>query len=125
MKLDDIFDATGELEGVDRRLIALVIMSAVEFHQTHGLKTRCFSGFRSPQEQERLHAKGVSPVLFSKHMEGRAMDLTFIDRFGAAIWDHEFYYDFNTIIQSLAPRFDAVVVWGGHWKSVDAVHFQI
>ena len=116
------------LFNVDARLIAPVVAGAVLFEKSHPeWFVRVTSGYRTEIEQRKLVAAGKSPTLRSYHVRGRAIDLAIcVAKTGEyCSWDFPLYGTLNAFIQSQAELMGFAVTWGGHWKSRDAVHWQL
>ncbi len=80
------------------------------------------SGYRSPEEQLKLYAKGrtepgpiVTNLKFGKHQEGKAIDITFKSKStGKVYWTQVLYYkEFFDICKAI----DSNISWGGNWKN--------
>lgn len=88
-------------------------------------------GIRSPERQEELLKKGATKTKYSKHLEGKAVDLAPypID------WDdRERFHYMGGMIRGIAKQLGYYVRWGGDWDSDgeikdnnfdDLVHIEI
>ena len=88
-------------------------------------------GLRSAERQEELLAKGATKVKYSKHMEGKAVDIAPypID------WnDRERFHYMGGMVRGIAKALNLDIRWGGDWDSDgevkdnkfdDLVHIEI
>jgi len=72
---------------------------------------------RAPCRQKELVAAGKSWTRHSLHLHGLAMDI-FLWLDGKLTWNWEDYLFLGEYWEKLGG------VWGGRWKTRDAVHFQ-
>jgi len=113
------------LKGVDARLVN-VLNELIKI-----MDVTVIEGLRSAERQEELLAKGATKVKYSKHMEGKAVDICPypID------WDDRdrFHY-MGGMIRGIAKQLNLNVRWGGDWDSDgevkdnnfdDLVHIEI
>ena len=113
------------LKGVDSRLVN-VLNELIKI-----MDVTVIEGLRSAERQEELLAKGATKVKYSKHMEGKAVDIAPypID------WDDRdrFHY-MGGMIRGIAKHLNVNVRWGGDWDSDgeikdtnfdDLVHIEI
>ena len=113
------------LKGVDARLVN-VLNELIKI-----MDVTVIEGLRSAERQEELLAKGATKVKYSKHMEGKAVDICPypID------WDDRdrFHY-MGGMIRGIAKQLNVNVRWGGDWDSDgevkdnsfdDLVHIEI
>ncbi len=113
------------LKGVDSRLVN-VLNELIKI-----MDVTVIEGLRSAERQEELLAKGATKVKYSKHMEGKAVDICPypID------WDDRdrFHY-MGGMIRGIANQLNVNVRWGGDWDSDgevkdnnfdDLVHIEI
>ena len=126
MKLELPLDApSARLDGVHPDLIRCVQIATVPMVAYQAIDgVRIISGKRTEAEQRKLVRSGVSPTMNSLHILGRAIDVTFL-RDGQALWDYPLYRHFHGYMEDGAQMLMVPLEWGGHWKSVDAVHWQI
>ena len=115
-----------KLEGVDYRLQDLCHRVVLEHHDCSVIY-----GLRTQSEQARLVQEGLSKTMNSKHLIGKAVDLSPypID------WNNtkRFYY-FAGMVLAIAKDMGIPIRWGGDWdmdndlddqKFMDLVHFEI
>lgn len=113
------------LKGVDARLVN-VLNELIKI-----MDVTVIEGLRSAERQEELLAQGATKVKYSKHMEGKAVDICPypID------WDDRdrFHY-MGGMIRGIAKQLNLNVRWGGDWDSDgevkdnnfdDLVHIEI
>ena len=113
------------LKGVDARLVN-VLNELIKI-----MDVTVIEGLRSAERQEELLAQGATKVKYSKHMEGKAVDICPypID------WDDRdrFHY-MGGMIRAIAKQLNVNVRWGGDWDSDgevkdnnfdDLVHIEI
>ena len=96
------------LKGVDARLVS-VLNELIKI-----MDVTIIEGVRSSERQEELLKQGVSKVKYSKHMEGKAVDLAPypID------WDDlERFYYMGGMIRGIGKELGINVRWGGDWDS--------
>ena len=100
-----------KLVGVDQRLVDVVTLAikltSVDFVVTEGL--------RSVERQRQLVAKGASQTMKSKHIEGKAVDLTAYvgDRIS---WEMSLYDDIADAMKAAAQELGVGIRWGGAWR---------
>jgi len=113
------------LKGVDHRLIK-VLDELIKI-----MDVTIIEGLRSEERQKELLEKGATKVKYSRHMEGKAVDLAPypID------WNNRdgFHY-MGGMIRGIAHQLGLKVRWGGDWNSDgdvkdntfdDLVHIEI
>jgi len=113
------------LKGVDVRLVN-VLNELIKI-----MDVTVIEGLRSAERQEELLKEGATKVKYSKHMEGKAVDICPypID------WDDRdrFHY-MGGMIRGIAKQLNLNVRWGGDWDSDgevkdnnfdDLVHIEI
>ena len=96
------------LKGVDARLVR-VLNELIKI-----MDVTIIEGVRSSERQEELLKQGLSKVKYSKHMEGKAVDLAPypID------WDDlERFYYMGGMIRGIGKELGINVRWGGDWDS--------
>jgi peptidoglycan L-alanyl-D-glutamate endopeptidase CwlK len=114
-----------KMRGVDSRLIN-VMNELIKL-----MDVTIIEGLRTKERQEELVAKGASKTKFSKHIEGKALDLSPypID------WENRdgFYY-MGGMIRGIAQQLGYDIRYGGDWDSDgqtkdnnfdDLVHIEI
>jgi len=113
------------LRGVDSRLVN-VLNELIKI-----MDVTVIEGLRSAERQEELLRKGATKVKYSKHMEGKAVDIAPypID------WDdRERFHYMGGMIRGIAKALNLNVRWGGDWDSDgeikdnnfdDLVHIEI
>ena len=113
------------LKGVDSRLVN-VLNELIKI-----MDVTVIEGLRSAERQKELLAKGASKVKYSKHMEGKAVDIAPypID------WDdRERFHYMGGMIRGIAKALNLDIRWGGDWDSDgeikdnkfdDLVHIEI
>jgi|TARA_Y100000033_G_C2667385_1_gene72593 hypothetical protein len=113
------------LKGVDSRLVN-VLNELIKI-----MDVTVIEGLRSAERQKELLAKGATKVKYSKHMEGKAVDIAPypID------WDdRERFHYMGGMIRGIAKALNLNVRWGGDWDSDgeikdnnfdDLVHIEI
>lgn len=109
------------LAGVDPRLVALFEAvakdKAASFIITEGLRTK--------EQQAELVRKGASRTYYSRHLDGRAVDVAVLEN-GKITWDFAAYKRFADLLKIHAKARAIKITWGGDWKSFkDGPHFQI
>tara|TARA_R110002020_G_scaffold221997_1_gene430280 strand:+ start:485 stop:865 length:381 start_codon:yes stop_codon:yes gene_type:complete len=96
------------LKGVDSRLVN-VLNELIKM-----MDVTIIEGLRSAERQKELLAKGATKVKYSKHMEGKAVDLAPypID------WENRdgFYY-MGGMIRGIAKQMNINIRFGGDWDS--------
>ena len=113
------------LRGVDTKLVN-VLNELVKI-----MDVTIIEGLRSEQRQEKLLKEGSTKTKFSKHIEGKAVDLAPypID------WnDRDRFHYMGGMIRGIAKQLNIPVRWGGDWdgdgetkdnKFDDLVHVEI
>lgn len=102
------------LVGVDPKLVAVVKraieLSTVDFAVTEGVRTL--------ERQKQLLAKGATQTLQSKHIQGKAADLTaFIGT--RPSWELNLYDNIADAMRHAAIELNVPVRWGGAWNIDD------
>jgi len=96
------------LKGVDARLVN-VLNELIKI-----MDVTIIEGLRSEERQKELLAKGATKVKYSKHMEGKAVDLAPypID------WENRdgFHY-MGGMIRGIGKQLGINIRWGGDWDS--------
>ena len=113
------------LKGVDARLIN-VLNELIKM-----MDVTIIEGVRSAKRQEELLAKGATKVKYSKHMEGKAVDLA---PYPIKWDDRDGFYYMGGMIRGIAQQLGYKVRFGGDWDSDgdtrdnsfdDLVHMEI
>lgn len=82
-------------------------------------------GIRTLERQKELFAAKKSTTLNSRHLTGKALDISVIVD-GKVTWDIQAYKVVAEHIKSVAKLMNIAIVWGGDWKSfVDGPHFEL
>ena len=96
------------LKGVDARLVN-VLNELIKI-----MDVTIIEGLRSEERQKELLAKGATKVKYSKHMEGKAVDLAPypID------WENRdgFHY-MGGMVRGIGKQLGINIRWGGDWDS--------
>ena len=71
-------------------------------------------GKRSSERQEELLKKGATKVRYSKHMDGKAVDLA---PYPIDWKDRERFTYMGGMVRGIAKQLGANVRWGGDWDS--------
>ena len=96
------------LKGVDARLIN-VLNELIKM-----MDVTIIEGVRSAKRQEELLAKGATKVKYSKHMEGKAVDLA---PYPIKWDDRDGFYYMGGMIRGIAQQLGYKVRFGGDWDS--------
>ena len=94
------------LKGVDTRLVN-ILNELIKI-----MDVTIIEGVRSAKRQEELLKKGATKVKYSKHMDGKAVDLAPypID------WnDRDRFHYMGGMIRGIAKQLNIPVRWGGDW----------
>ncbi len=78
----------------------------------------CTDGLRTLAEQKALVAKGASKTMKSKHLEGKAVDLTPFEG-KKPKWEMELCYVVADAMIASAKRHKTPMRWGGAWHCAD------
>tara|TARA_Y100000361_G_C10966844_1_gene241770 strand:- start:85 stop:465 length:381 start_codon:yes stop_codon:yes gene_type:complete len=113
------------LRGIDSRLVN-VLNELIKI-----MDVTVIEGLRSAERQQELLKKGATKVKYSKHMEGKAVDIAPypID------WDdRERFHYMGGMVRGIAKALNLNIRWGGDWDSDgeikdnrfdDLVHIEI
>ena len=71
-------------------------------------------GLRSAERQEELLAKGATKVKYSKHMEGKAVDLA---PYPIDWKDRDRFHYMGGMVRGIAKQLGYSIRWGGDWDS--------
>ena len=96
------------LRGVDVRLVN-VLNQLIKI-----MDVTIIEGLRSAERQEELLAKGATKVKYSKHMEGKAVDLA---PYPIDWAERERYHYMGGMIRGIAKQLNVPIRWGGDWDS--------
>lgn len=107
------------LWGVDDRLVAVanraIELTKVDFGVIEGLRT--------PERQRELVAKGASQTMFSKHIDGLAIDvMAYIGP--RASWELNLYDDIADAFKHAAQQLGLPLKWGGAWTVPDICDWE-
>lgn len=102
------------LEGVDPYLVG-VVKRAIELTK---VDFGVIEGLRTPERQRDLVQAGASQTMFSKHIQGKAVDLmAYIGP--RASWELNLYDDIADAMKQAAMELNVPVLWGGAWNVPD------
>ena len=102
------------LEGVDPYLVG-VVKKAIELTK---VDFGVIEGLRTPERQRDLVQAGASQTMFSKHIQGKAVDLmAYIG--SRASWELNLYDDIADAMKQAAMELNVPVRWGGAWNVDD------
>ena len=96
------------LRGVDTRLIN-VLNELIKI-----MDVTIIEGLRSKQRQEILLKEGKTKTKFSKHIEGKAVDLA---PYPIDWEDRDRFHYMGGMIRGIAKQLNINVRWGGDWDS--------
>ena len=96
------------LKGVDAKLVN-VLNATVKI-----MDITVIEGLRSKERQAELLEKGATKVKYSKHMEGRAVDVA---PYPIQWKDRERFHYMGGIIRGVRSQMGIKVRWGGDWDS--------
>ena len=96
------------LRGVDRRLVS-VLNELIKI-----MDVTIIEGLRSEQRQEKLLKAGSTKTKFSKHIEGKAVDLA---PYPIDWEDRDRFHYMGGMIRGIAKQLNVPVRWGGDWDS--------
>lgn len=102
------------LEGVHPYLVG-VVKRAIELTK---VDFGVIEGLRTPERQRELVMAGASQTMFSKHIEGEAVDLmAYIGP--RASWELNLYDDIADAMKKAATELQVPIRWGGAWNVLD------
>ena len=113
------------LQTCDSRLIKL-FAEVVKYFDCSILE-----GKRTPERQAELLREGKSKILYSKHLEGLAVDVA---PYPIDWTDRDRFHYFAGFVMGVAKQMDIPIRWGGDWdgntqvkdnKFDDLVHYEI
>jgi len=96
------------LKGVDSRLVN-ILNELVKI-----MDVTIIEGLRTKERQEELVAQGKSQTKFSKHIEGRAVDLA---PYPVDWEDRERFHYMGGMVRGIGKQMGVNVRWGGDWDS--------
>ena len=96
------------LRGIDARLVS-VLNELVKI-----MDVTIIEGLRSEQRQEKLLKAGSTKTKFSKHIEGKAVDLA---PYPIDWEDRDRFHYMGGMIRGIAKQLNVSVRWGGDWDS--------
>jgi peptidoglycan LD-endopeptidase CwlK len=102
------------LEGVNPYLVG-VVKRAIEITK---VDFGVIEGLRTPERQRDLVQAGASQTMFSKHIQGKAVDLmAYIGP--RASWELNLYDDIADAMKRAAQELQVPIRWGGAWNVSD------
>ncbi len=113
------------LKGVDPRLVN-VLNELIKM-----MDVTVIEGLRSAERQKKLLKKGATKVKYSKHMEGKAVDLA---PYPIDWEDRDRFYYMGGMVRGIAKQLGIKIRFGGDWDSDgetkdnqfdDLVHIEI
>jgi len=113
---------------VDPALALPLWKACVEFNaRQKEFVVKINEGLRSTLRQAELRASGASPSARSKHQFGLAVDVAMFSSVGEYVVDLAPYRMFADEVRRQDLVFNGChrITWGGSWKSVDGVHFEL
>jgi peptidoglycan L-alanyl-D-glutamate endopeptidase CwlK len=96
------------LKGVDSRIVN-VLNELIKL-----MDVTIIEGLRSAERQEELLAKGATKVKYSKHMEGKAVDLA---PYPIDWKDRDRFHYMGGMVRGIAKQLGYSIRWGGDWDS--------
>tara|TARA_R100000664_G_scaffold20941_1_gene30202 strand:- start:7 stop:387 length:381 start_codon:yes stop_codon:yes gene_type:complete len=96
------------LKGVDSRIVN-VLNELIKL-----MDVTIIEGLRSAERQEELLAKGSTKVKYSKHMEGKAVDLA---PYPIDWKDRDRFHYMGGMVRGIAKQLGYSIRWGGDWDS--------
>ena len=96
------------LKGVDTKLVN-VLNELIKI-----MDVTIIEGLRSEQRQEKLLEQGSTKTKFSKHIEGKAVDLA---PYPIDWEDRDRFHYMGGMIRGIAKQLNINVRWGGDWDS--------
>ena len=108
-----------KLEGVDKRLVAVVKHAITVTKIDFGV----ICGLRTVEEQKELVAKGASKTMNSRHIGGFAVDLmAYIGDRGS--WELNIYDEIADAVKEGAQAVGVPIRWGAAWHINDIRKWQ-
>ena len=96
------------LKGVDTKLVN-VLNELVKI-----MDVTIIEGLRSQERQDELVAKGASKTKYSKHIQGKAVDLA---PYPIDWEDRERFHYMGGMVRGIGQQLNVNVRWGGDWDS--------
>ena len=96
------------LEGVDTKLVN-ILNELIKI-----MDVTIIEGLRTSERQEELLKKGATKVKYSKHMEGKAVDLA---PYPIDWKNRDGFHYMGGMIRGIAKQLNVKVRWGGDWDS--------
>jgi len=96
------------LKGVDARLVN-VLNELIKI-----MDVTIIEGLRSKERQEQLLAQGKTKTKYSKHIEGKAVDLA---PYPINWEDREMFHYMGGMLRGLGQAMGVNIRWGGDWDS--------
>jgi len=96
------------LEGVDTKLVN-VLNELIKI-----MDVTIIEGLRTGERQKELLKKGATKVKYSKHMEGKAVDLA---PYPIDWKNRDGFHYMGGMIRGIAKQLNVKVRWGGDWDS--------
>ena len=101
------------LKGVDARLVN-VLNELIKI-----MDVTIIEGLRSKERQEQLLAQGKTKTKYSKHIEGKAVDLA---PYPIDWEDREMFHYMGGMLRGLGKAMGVNIRWGGDWDSDGDIH---
>ena len=101
------------LKGVDARLVN-VLNELIKI-----MDVTIIEGLRSKERQEQLLAQGKTKTKYSKHIEGKAVDLA---PYPINWEDSEMFHYMGGMLRGLGKAMGVNIRWGGDWDSDGDIH---
>ena len=96
------------LKGVDTKLVN-VLNELIKI-----MDVTIIEGLRTQERQDELVAKGASKTRYSKHIQGKAVDLA---PYPIDWEDRERFHYMGGMVRGIAEQLNVPVRWGGDWDS--------
>ena len=101
------------LKGVDARLVN-VLNELIKI-----MDVTIIEGLRSKERQEQLLAQGKTKTKYSKHIEGKAVDLA---PYPINWEDREMFHYMGGMLRGIGKAMGVNIRWGGDWDSDGDIH---
>lgn len=109
-----------ELIGV-HPILSFAVVKAIEITEQDFM---VLDGVRTPQEQEKLVARGVSKTNHSYHLYGLAVDLVAYVG-GKPNWEPKYYAAISVAMKQVIKQYSLPIEWGYDKWSWDMPHWQM